>query len=114
MTVRNGTSRNSRRRSFGIRRQERRQSERHEPQAAEYEMDEFDTVGETGVDSGAGAEGWEGEGEGEMRARRRVARRAEGSRPARPTLDDSHRPSSVWWWGPLQRWRLQDSTDYRS
>ena len=41
-------------------------------------MDEFDTVGEAGGE-GAGVEGWEGEGEGEMRARRRVARRAEGT-----------------------------------
>ena len=23
------------------------------------------------------------------------------------------RPSSIWWWGPLNRWRLQDSTAYR-
>lgn len=22
------------------------------------------------------------------------------------------RPSSLWWWGPLRRWRLQDSTNY--
>ena len=22
------------------------------------------------------------------------------------------RPSSMWWWGPLRRWRLQDSTVY--
>ncbi|GBE80759.1 hypothetical protein BKA93DRAFT_825209 [Sparassis latifolia] len=23
-----------------------------------------------------------------------------------------HRPTSMWWWGPLQRWRLQDATVY--
>ncbi|KAF8663644.1 hypothetical protein AX16_000886 [Volvariella volvacea WC 439] len=25
---------------------------------------------------------------------------------------DQARPRSVWWWGPLSRWRLQDSTTY--
>jgi hypothetical protein len=27
-------------------------------------------------------------------------------------LDPATRPRSVWWWGPLARWRLQDSTVY--
>ena len=40
------------------------QKEEEEAARKEYEMDEFDTVGETGVE-GAGPEGWEGEGEGE-------------------------------------------------
>lgn len=26
--------------------------------------------------------------------------------------DDRNRPRSIWWWGPLGRWRLQDSTVY--
>ncbi|KAF5386211.1 hypothetical protein D9615_002314 [Tricholomella constricta] len=30
--------------------------------------------------------------------------------PARPTL--ALQPRSLWWWGPLARWRLQDSTSY--
>ncbi|RDB24978.1 hypothetical protein Hypma_007970 [Hypsizygus marmoreus] len=30
--------------------------------------------------------------------------------PARPPI--SGRPRSVWWWGPLAKWRLQDSTTY--
>lgn len=58
-----------------------------------------------------GAEGGFGRGigGGEVRARRSIVP------PPNRTLDEgSHRPSSVWWWGPLQRWRLQDSTDYRS
>ena len=35
-------------------------------------------------------------------------------RERRRTLDHelSGKPSSVWWWGPLGRWRLQDSTTY--
>lgn len=35
-------------------------------------------------------------------------------RGRRRTLDHepSGKPSSVWWWGPLGRWRLQDSTTY--
>lgn len=30
--------------------------------------------------------------------------------PARPAV--AARPRSMWWWGPLARWRLQDSTSY--
>ncbi|RPD57673.1 hypothetical protein L226DRAFT_554292 [Lentinus tigrinus ALCF2SS1-7] len=105
--------------SFGIRRQQRRQRQQAQAQAqAEYEMDQFDS------DEDDLREPWQqrppvvgGDAEAsfpagvETQARRRVTRP-----PTRTaTLDeDSHRPSSVWWWGPLQRWRLQDSTDYRS
>ena len=105
--------------SFGIRRHQRRRREETGAAAAqkEYEMDEFDTGGRLSDSepSGAPRVNWEGEEEeSEVRARRRIARKAPPD-PRRPALDDeSHRPSSVWWWGPLQRWRLQDSTDYRS
>ncbi|KIK61257.1 hypothetical protein GYMLUDRAFT_85185 [Collybiopsis luxurians FD-317 M1] len=41
-------------------------------------------------------------------------------RPKEARVQDSRiseiaggRPSSIWWWGPLNRWRLQDSTAYR-
>ncbi|CAA7258978.1 unnamed protein product [Cyclocybe aegerita] len=29
-----------------------------------------------------------------------------------PAPSAANRPRSVWWWGPLARWRLQDSTTY--
>ncbi|KAJ4483576.1 hypothetical protein J3R30DRAFT_3449556 [Lentinula aciculospora] len=32
--------------------------------------------------------------------------------PIRPSNADGGRPKSIWWWGPLNRWRLQDSTTY--
>ena len=105
--------------SFGVRRHERRR--RGKPQV-EMEMDEFESEDdderkpwqhEDALPTEAGrGEGDEGEGQG---PRRRVRRRAtEDRRTARELHEDSHRPSSMWWWGPLRRWRLQDSTDYRS
>ncbi|KAI1791158.1 hypothetical protein LXA43DRAFT_973212 [Ganoderma leucocontextum] len=106
--------------SFGIRRHERRRTE--QPRV-EVEMDEFESEDEDGrkpwqhedappMEAGRG-EGGEGEIEG--RARRRVTRRATSDRRTARGLDEhSHQPSSMWWWGPLRRWRLQDSTDYRS
>ncbi|TFK84251.1 hypothetical protein K466DRAFT_577392 [Polyporus arcularius HHB13444] len=97
--------------SFGIRREQRRQREEEAAtRQAEYEMDELGSH----ADEGHLQKPWTGAAEpapagGETLARRRI------TRPPTRTLDDgSHRPSSVWWWGPLQRWRLQDSTDYRS
>ncbi|PIL33585.1 hypothetical protein GSI_04208 [Ganoderma sinense ZZ0214-1] len=105
--------------SFGARRHDRRR--RGQPQA-EMEMDEFESEEDDGrmpwqhedappTEAGRGG-GGEGEGQG---ARRRVTRRAtEDKRTARVLYEDSHRLSSMWWWGPLRRWRLQDSTDYRS
>ena len=109
--------------SFGIRRQQRRRrAEEAVAQQKEYEMDEFD-AGEDADAEGEGAGESAGEGgvvrereghwEGEMRARR-VVRKPVAEAPRKGLDDESHRPSSVWWWGPLQRWRLQDSTDYRS
>ncbi|KAI0645160.1 hypothetical protein C8Q79DRAFT_755930 [Trametes meyenii] len=54
-------------------------------------------------------------GVGDVRARRPSRRSSSGAYPPAPALEEEiHRPSSVWWWGPLRRWRLQDSTDYRS
>jgi len=32
--------------------------------------------------------------------------------PITDTGDPETRPRSLWWWGPLRRWRLQDSTVY--
>nr|VWO95510.1 Putative heme-binding peroxidase (EC [Ganoderma boninense] len=102
--------------SFGVRRQERRRTGQ-----AEMEMDEFESEDDGGpkpwqhedappIETGRG--GGEGEDQG---SRRRVTRKAiKEKRTARGLDNDSHRPSSMWWWGPLRRWRLQDSTDYRS
>ncbi|KAH9935234.1 uncharacterized protein BXZ73DRAFT_89561 [Epithele typhae] len=96
--------------SFGVQRQRRREWEQREREEAawkEYEMDEFsDTEEREELRDGP-------------RQRRRTPQRAVGGLGAglgaeRRMDEDSHRPGSVWWWGPLQRWRLQDSTDYRS
>lgn len=106
--------------SFGIRRHERR---RREQPNVEVEMDEFESEDDDGrkpwqSESASPTEAGRGEGAdslGEGRARRRVTRKvAEDRRTTRGPDEDSHRPSSMWWWGPLRRWRLQDSTDYRS
>ncbi|TBU31066.1 hypothetical protein BD311DRAFT_776307 [Dichomitus squalens] len=107
--------------SFGIRRHERRQNERHNP-PGEYEMDEFESDEDdqrkpwpSEATPAPSSDMTRGEGEGEIRARRWVARTAISNKRTAMTPDeDSHRPSSMWWWGPLQRWRLQDATDYRS
>ncbi|GAW04357.1 hypothetical protein LENED_006138 [Lentinula edodes] len=32
--------------------------------------------------------------------------------PRHSTRVEDSRPKSIWWWGPLNRWRLQDSTTY--
>ena len=32
---------------------------------------------------------------------------------AGPQTEDESMGSSMWWWGPLRRWRLKDSTTYR-
>ncbi|KAI0741047.1 hypothetical protein C8Q76DRAFT_709917 [Earliella scabrosa] len=102
--------------SFGIRKQQRRRREQ-EARAAQaaaavaYEMDEFESESEEAQkERNRAARAGDAESTiGEVRARRRVVP------PPNRTLDEnSHRPSSMWWWGPLQRWRLQDSTDYRS
>ncbi|TFK21994.1 hypothetical protein FA15DRAFT_681894 [Coprinopsis marcescibilis] len=45
----------------------------------------------------------------------RKARPTPGSSPNSPDVEnpEDSRPNSIWWWGPLRRWRLQDSTSYR-
>ncbi|KAI0359556.1 hypothetical protein OH77DRAFT_1420077 [Trametes cingulata] len=126
--------------SFWIRKQQRRRREaEQEAQRAAYKMDvlgprarEGDRREEEGSDDAsecatvcegsAGTSRGEsriemGEGSGGDMRTRRPARRAVSDAyppPARVLEEEIHRPSSVWWWGPLQRWRLQDSTDYRS
>jgi hypothetical protein len=32
--------------------------------------------------------------------------------PNSPVIEPDTRPQSLWWWGPLRRWRLRDSTAY--
>ncbi|KAI0753156.1 hypothetical protein C8Q80DRAFT_496691 [Daedaleopsis nitida] len=101
--------------SFGIRREQRRRQEEAQMERAAqegaYEMDEFESDNDEDLRKEQGrSRGGDVEGSaGEVRARRRVVQP-----PNRTLREESHRPSSVWWWGPLQRWRLQDSTEYRS
>ncbi|KAI0326353.1 hypothetical protein GY45DRAFT_1348418 [Cubamyces sp. BRFM 1775] len=128
--------------SFWIRKQQRRQHEQaQEADAyarAAYKMEVLegrdrdagsDDGGSECGSVGTGAEvyssreyGGQGADRTDMRARQSVRHAASEERAQRPedrvpgvgAGAEAHRPSSVWWWGPLQRWRLQDSTDYRS
>lgn len=52
------------------------------------------------------------EGETSNSRRRRRKGRNKGEDPPGPPTQAEDKPTSVWWWGPLQRWRLQDSTVY--
>lgn len=56
----------------------------------------------------AGAEG------SVLQARRRNGRREQNTVRAPPQVGPAIavQPTSMWWWGPLRRWRLQDSTEY--
>ncbi|KAG9312180.1 hypothetical protein JVU11DRAFT_7475 [Chiua virens] len=47
---------------------------------------------------------------GEARLRRRAV---DPTSPPAQQTDEPVAGSSLWWWGPLRRWRLQDSTTYR-
>ncbi|KAI0943893.1 hypothetical protein AcV7_001856 [Taiwanofungus camphoratus] len=46
----------------------------------------------------------------QRRNRKRARTSSDGARETRPAQE--RRLSSMWWWGPLQRWRLQDATAY--
>ncbi|KAF9529736.1 hypothetical protein CPB83DRAFT_789538 [Crepidotus variabilis] len=53
--------------------------------------------------------------EGRRRSRRREQTPIEdlsSTLPSPPDTAHLRRPNSVWWWGPLSKWRLQDSTTY--
>lgn len=107
--------------SFGIRKEQRRRREEAEARAAAYAMEEFESEEDEVARQKRWAQARERMGEtsasevadssrtGETAPRRRVV-----PERTRTLEEDSYRPASVWWWGPLQRWRLQDSTDYRS
>ncbi|KAL1938513.1 hypothetical protein VTO73DRAFT_11536 [Trametes versicolor] len=112
--------------SFWIRKQQRHRREEEEAHAA-YKMEVLrrrdagsDDESETGtICEGArpnsSGEYERGEGPGDIRTRRPTRRVVSNAHPAAQAVEEEiHRPSSVWWWGPLHRWRLQDSTDYRS
>ncbi|KAL7277736.1 hypothetical protein ACG7TL_008674 [Trametes sanguinea] len=123
--------------SFWIRKQQRRRREAAEARMA-YKMDvlgggsERGAASEDGSEVGSvrsGAEAYsstmttaarhrqdDGGAAGDTRSRRGSQRAVSDahSPPAQILEEEAHRPSSMWWWGPLQRWRLQDSTDYRS
>ncbi|KAI0774812.1 hypothetical protein BD413DRAFT_437735, partial [Trametes elegans] len=109
--------------SFWIRKQQRRRREAQaRVQEEKRERYELDVLGDAGAVAVARCDDEDslnsvGGGEGGHDTRtRHVARRvaSDAHPPARVLEEEIHRPSSVWWWGPLQRWRLQDSTDYRS
>lgn len=55
--------------------------------------------------------------EGDASVRRRVKKEGKGSLSEQPaSLNSAATPgsarSSMWWWEPLRRWRLQDTTEY--
>ncbi|KAH9944796.1 hypothetical protein B0H21DRAFT_877490 [Amylocystis lapponica] len=71
-----------------------------------------DSEGEGESDAGDDVEKAKSSGE-EGRRRERVRRRgARQEAQARSERGEEFRPHSMWWWGPLQRWRLQDATVY--
>ncbi|PPQ93831.1 hypothetical protein CVT25_013540 [Psilocybe cyanescens] len=99
----------------GRERQRRRRNESRESQewssASEEDDDDDIYVSDEEVDNHS-----------RRRRRRRVTARAAAARipippPPLPAPEAAPiaatRPRSVWWWGPLWRWRLQDSTVYK-
>lgn len=102
--------------SFGVR--ERVASE------AAFEMEGVERLvprGRNGAELVVAEEEEEEEGEGERGEREAGqdarSRRREREHPHRApetiqTPPQAHSSSSLWWWGPLSRWRLQDTTEY--
>lgn len=45
-------------------------------------------------------------------SRRDTDTRSEGTLPQHMPVEDTPPPASMWYWGPLRRWRLRDSTVY--
>ncbi|KAF9810444.1 hypothetical protein IEO21_06942 [Rhodonia placenta] len=65
---------------------------------------------EKGVDAGTVGR----DEDGVHRVRRRNVRQGggdDGDAHAHPS-DDARQRTSMWWWGPLRQWRLQDTTEY--
>ena len=54
----------------------------------------------------------EGEARRDARPRGREREHPQRHREANQTSSESNPSSSLWWWGPLRRWRLQDTTEY--
>jgi hypothetical protein len=48
----------------------------------------------------------------ELDLRHQHENRESSDQPRRPERRVDTTPNSVWWWGPLKRWRLKDSTTY--
>ncbi|KAI0260693.1 hypothetical protein BC834DRAFT_831412 [Gloeopeniophorella convolvens] len=94
--------------AFGVRERQREAAE------AALEMESFEGLVQRnrGDGSGGDADGGGGEMEGNDEGRR--GNRDDGHdrqrkpSPPRPQA----RALSMWWWGPLRRWRLQDTTEY--
>ena len=99
--------------SVGLRERERRENEL----AQEFDMEELVSTREADADLEADVDG----GDDSRRARARSrgkgkdSRRGERERPrsrAPPAPPPTREGWSLWWMGPLRRWRLQDSTAY--
>lgn len=98
--------------SFGVREREARE--------AAFEMEGVERLvrrSRGGTAAAAGMGEAEAEEEGESEAGQDARPRREMERPHRQsgtsqTPAETHLSSSPWWWGPLRRWRLQDTTEY--
>jgi len=97
--------------SFGVR-------ERQAAEAA-FEMEGIERLVDPSRSAvGAGEADMEeqepGEGEARRAARPRGREREHPQRQpeANQTSAETNSSSSLWWWGPLRRWRLQDTTEY--
>jgi len=98
--------------SFGVRKREATE--------AAFEMDGMERLvgpGHSGAGAGEVDAEEQREGEGEREAERDTRPRGrEREHPQRhpenKTLAETNLSLSLWWWGPLRRWRLQDTTEY--
>jgi len=104
--------------SFGVREREARE--------AAFEMEGIERLVRRSRAGAAAAGMAEAEGEEvEDEPDEEERETGQGARPRRREPEHPHRqsgtsqtpaetqlPSSPWWWGPLRRWRLQDTTEY--
>ena len=92
--------------SFGVREREREAAE------AGYEMDGVERLIHHDVSRAGGTEGEGVVAEEEKAERER--RREEEPRHRQPGANQTPEETnaSLWWWGPLRRWRHQDTTEY--
>jgi hypothetical protein len=103
--------------SFGVREREGGGTSSTAQEGAAFEMEEGtrwlarrEREVEVEVEEDDDAGNGDGEVTTTMRTRRRRMERPH--RPSEPPEEPPSSPSSMWWWGPLRRWRLQDTTEY--